>query len=483
MTVFAPFHHPARGRDGAPAARRFAASIGAMGLLVVLLAGCGGSSDGATADTTTTTEPEKVCSPMDHGAKGDGTTLDTEALQATIDDCAGGVVEVPSGTYSTGSLVLPSGSTLRLADDAVLRGTTDLADWTEKALIWVSEADDVVIEGGTIEGNGPHWWEEFKAGRRRAGNVVQIADSTNVTVRDVTLRESPSWTLKIIRTDGVLVDGVTIRNPVVAWPEAANTDGIDIVSSSNIEIADCDIETADDAIALKTEEGMGPVEGVEVHGCTLAGWAHGFHIGLETWDDVRDVVFRDSVIRASQESNPGTTYFAAISLVSMYGADIEGVTIEGITIEDTQVPLFLRVQGGGGYPDGVEVEPGSMTDVVIRDVTVANATKTSAILGDPRSPIGSLTLEGIDIVSTEVGTAEDAARPFDYAALDLYASPRLLPALPAHGIYFAFVDGPVTIEDVNVTRAEGDERPLLVLEDADAVDPSSFGDDVEAVTR
>ena len=281
----------------------------------------------------------------------------------------------------------------------------------------------------------------------------------------------------------MLADGVTIRNPVLPWQESANTDGIDIVSSSDVEIADCDIEPADDDIVLKTKEDTGPIERVEVHGCTLAGWAHGFHIGLETWGDVRDVVFRDSTIRASQDSNPGTRYMAAVSLVSMYGAEIDDVTIEGITVEETKTPLFVRVQGGGGYPKNQKLEPGSISDVVVRDFEVRDASGASAFLGDPRSPLGPMTLDGITIASTEVGTAEDGAKAFDFPALELYPSPRLLGVLPAAGFYFAYVDGPVSTKDVRFTAADGEGRPDVILEDADAVDTAGFVGDATIVTR
>jgi polygalacturonase len=401
-----------------------------------------------------------------------------------MDECVGGVVEIPGGTYATGSLRPPSGSTIRLADDAVLRGTTRLEDWTEGGLIFVGNVENVAVEGGTIEGNGPHWWEEFKAQRERPGNLVLISDSRNVSLRNVTLRESPGWTLHILRAENVLADGVRIRNPVAPFPEAANTDGIDIVSSRDVEIANCDIETADDAVVLKTQEGMGPVTNVEVHGCTLAGWAHGFHIGLETWEDVSDVVFRDSVIRASRESNPGTTYFAAVSLVSMYGADISDVTVERVTVEATQAPLFLRVQGGGFYPTEVRVEPGSLKNVVIRDYVVRNATNASVISGVPTSPLGPMTLENITIDSIEGGTAEDAALPFNDGALDLYPSPRFVGKLPAYGFYFRDVQGPVGTANIRVSPSGAEEgRPLVILERADGVDTSGFVSDATIVRR
>jgi polygalacturonase len=401
-----------------------------------------------------------------------------------MDECVGGVVEIPSGTYATGTLYPPSGSTIRLARDAVLTGTTNQSDWAKDGLLLVDHAEHVVIEGGVIEGSGPHWWDEFKAGRWRPAHLVQIGDSRSVTIRNVTLRESPAWTLNIIRSEDVLADGLTIRNPVVEYPDAANTDGIDIVSSRNVEIANCDVETSDDGIAIKTKTGMGPVSDVDVHGCTLAGWAHGFTIGLETWQDISDVVFRDSVIRASRYSNPGTTYFGAVALVSMYGADISDVTIERINVEATQAPLFLRVQGGGGYPTTTQVEPGSLKNVIIRDYSVRNATRASGIFGDPRSPLGPMQLRNIRIESIEGGTAADANLPINDVLLNYYPSPRILGTLPAYGFYFRDVAGPVETRNIRVTSAAAqEERPQVIVERADGVDTRGFGRDATIVRR
>src|SRR5262249_526158 len=64
----------------------------------------------------------------DHGAKGDGTTLDTAALQAAIDTCTGdggGTVLVPAGAFHIGAIELKSNVTLRIAAGGKLLGSAD----------------------------------------------------------------------------------------------------------------------------------------------------------------------------------------------------------------------------------------------------------------------------------------------------------------------------------------------------------------------
>ena len=83
----------------------------------------------------------------------------------------------------------------------------------------------------------------------------------------------------------------------------------------------------------------------------------------------------------------------------------------------------------------------------------------------------------------QVAFDQGVAKAFDFPALELYPSPRLLGVLPAAGFYFAYVDGPVSTKDVRFTAADGEGRPDVILEDADAVDTAGFGGDATIVTR
>src|SRR6202035_482469 len=89
---------------------------------------------GAPAKTATTSDDlgTRVYNIRDFGAKGDGKTLDTAALQAAIDACTrdgGGTVLVPSGTFVVGTTELKSNVILHLAASATLLGSGDGKDY------------------------------------------------------------------------------------------------------------------------------------------------------------------------------------------------------------------------------------------------------------------------------------------------------------------------------------------------------------------
>lgn len=247
---------------------------------------------------------------LDYGAIGDGAVNDAPAIQRAIDTCAaegGGVVWVPGGhTYLTGQLTLRSHVTLNLVSGATLLGSLDPADYPEGALIQADGAENLAITGtGTIDGQGVKFMREdrtyiYALDRLRdfRPRFIMLTRCRNVTLRDVTLRDSALWCVHLLGCEDVLIQGIRILNDL----KVPNCDGIDPDRSRNVRISDCYIQAADDAIVLKARAGydeLGPCENITVTGCTLLTRSAGLKIGTESHGDIRNVVFDSCVVLGS----------------------------------------------------------------------------------------------------------------------------------------------------------------------------------------
>ncbi len=211
-------------------------------------------------------------------ADGDGVTNSTKAIQKAINDCAkagGGLVTFKPGSYVTGALFLKSNVNLRIDKDVTLLGSQDDADYPllptrvagiemkwPAALINVNDQKNVKISGeGTIDGHGEKWWERYWSlrvkyelrGLRWASDydaqrvrLMVVWKSSDVTVENLSLKRSGFWTVQVVYSDHVTVDGIRISEN-----GGPSTDGVDIDSSSNILVQNCDIDNNDDDICLK----------------------------------------------------------------------------------------------------------------------------------------------------------------------------------------------------------------------------------------
>lgn len=226
------------------------------------------------------TESETVClSVTDFGAKGDGVSDDTAAIQTAINAVAeGGRVYVPKGIYYIRPIILKSNMTLELEKDAVLLGSVKEADYP----VWPGELSDMVtgekyqcatwegcpaschqpfisahraknvsiIGRGEIDGNAQNsgWWinpKERKIGRPR---LFFINDCDNVTLHGITVRNSPSWTIHpFFSRDFSLLDA-----RVNAPKDSPNTDGCDPESCDGVKIIGTVFSVGDDCIAIKS---------------------------------------------------------------------------------------------------------------------------------------------------------------------------------------------------------------------------------------
>lgn len=283
--------------------------------------------------------PRAVFDVHDHGARGDGTTPDTAAIQRAIDAAAakgGGRVLLRAGRrYLTGPLTLKGGIDFHLEGDAVLLVSVRAEDYPDPlaGVLHAKGADGLTISGtGTIDGRSPEFMESYdaegewwvpKAFRPR---LVVLENCEGLRIRDLTLRRAPSWTIHLVGCRKVLIDHVTIRNQM----DVPNCDGIDPDHCQDVEIRNCHIICGDDAIVIKTTARYpqyGPSRNIVVRDCVLETQDSGLKIGTETIQDIHDVLFercevvqgcRGCTIQLRDQGNVFNVVFRDIRFTSRY---------------------------------------------------------------------------------------------------------------------------------------------------------------------
>ena len=250
---------------------------------------------------------------LDFGAKGDGQTKDTAAIQKALDACGdngGGTVLVPEGIFLTGSLTLRANTTLQLSARADLLGSPDIADYPienvrwegefregHRALICATNAADITISGGAIFGP-PLTLGKLR--NPRGPLLVELTGCTNAVLENFTTQYQQLWSIHTLFCNHLTARNLTLRTV------GANGDGIDIDSCDGVLIDRCDINTGDDAISLKSGRGLAaqnlsrPTQNVVIRNCRLQSSifaALGF--GTEMSGGIRNV--QDSGIASSPE--------------------------------------------------------------------------------------------------------------------------------------------------------------------------------------
>lgn len=395
----------------------------------------------------------------DYGARGDGTTANTAAIQQAIDAAAreAGTVVFPAGTYLTGALFVKSGVTLRLDKGVTLRGSRNIDDYPmlptriagiemrwPAALVNVYKQSKAAITGeGTIDGDGKVFWDQYWALRKdyqprglrwasdydaRRPRLVQVFDSTGVKIGGgLRLRRSGFWTVHVCYSEDVSVDGVSIDNNEEG--HGPSTDGIDIDSSRKVLVANADIAVNDDALVLKAgrdADGLRvnrPTEDVVIRDVTVRASKGGIVFGSETSGGFRNI---EAYRLRFDEKTPVGILFKSSHTRGGWG---ENIRLHDITMNGTPVVMRVNMDWNPNYSN--TIIPPEVKDVPehwkvmtlpvprekgiarFRDVRVWNIKATGAksafeVAAYPEAPLRGFRFENLDIEAKTGGYLRDA---------------------------------------------------------------------------
>jgi polygalacturonase len=441
----------------------------------------------APADTTPSTLGTRVYNITDYGAKGDGATLATQALQAAIDACTkdqGGTVLVPAGVFVIGTVEMKSNVTLRIAaqgkllgsadgkqyhaaDEIPLRGDSTLNDGNV-GLIYAVNAENVTFEGpGTIDGQGAQFRSPVRgtpppSGRGGADRPYHILlhRCKNVRIRDMFLVNCAFHSIRIIQSSYVWIDGIHIHNRV-----NGNNDGFHFISSEYVHISNVDVQTQDDACAL-----FGTCRFVTVNNSTFSTRWSVFRFG---GGNPENVTISNCIIHE--------TFGCPIKMQFAPDAKVQNLMFSDLILKDVTGPITISLNNRRRNETAPPAEKGFLRNVTFRGIraSVVSEGRQYADInfnqgyrpGETRqcivlnaldgTVIEDVTFDDVRITYAGGGTLEEARREIPQVAGEYFE----VGTPPAYGLYARNVRG-LALNNVRFDVEKADQRPAIVLDHA-----------------
>jgi len=430
----------------------------------------------------------------DYGAKGDGATLNTVAIQKAVDACSkagGGSVIIPCGRYVSGTIELRSNVCVHLEDGAVLLGSTDLDNdfrpdetmayqkfqdtshsFFHHSLFFGEHLENVSFTGnGTIDMQSV-WEKDFtRSEYRRGAKPVALKECKNVLVESITIKGATDLALYFAGCETVRVAHVVID---------CHIDGISPDSCKDVVITNCIVRSGDDGIVPKSSYTLGKLKFMEnlvISNCVVSSRCNAIKLGTESNTGYRNVSISNCTIY--------NTRYAGIALEIVDGGLIEGVSISNITMRNVGTPFFIIIGDRRRGPEGTDI--GEIRNVIIDNVVATGTYEswaaihnskvepngpiqepeiiTSTITGLPGHPVKNLMISNVRLVVQGGGTKEDAAREVPELPKTYAESNKFGKWPPAYAMWFRHVED-LSLHNISVGYESPDLRPAFGFVDA-----------------
>lgn len=472
----------------------------------------GGSAAGAARSATDPARPaaaaagapvlDDIFDVRSFGAKGDGVTIDTDAINQAIAAAAanktapaggpGGTVYFPAGTYASYSIHLASNVALYLAEGATILAATPAGSqgydppeepgagnnyqdfghshW-HNSLLWGVGLNNVTIYGpGTIDGKGLVTGGSNESTPGQGNKILALKQCSNVLIKDITMYRGGHFCILPTGVNNFRMDGLVIDT---------NRDGIDIDCCKNVRLQNTTVNSPnDDAIVLKSSYALDEAistENVTIDNCMVSGYSLGTLLDGTYQGGSYGATGR---IKFGTESNGGFKNIAisnilfdhcrGLALETVDGALLQDVTISNITMRSVQTPIFMRLGARMRGPSGLTI--GSFQRVSISNVTINDADPRypSTIAGIPGHPIQDVRISNVRQYLVGGLTPADANQnPPELE--NAYPENNMFGTLPAYGFYIRHA-GNIEMNDVAVHFEQQDTRPAFVLNDVTTAD-------------
>ncbi|MGN6180466.1 MAG: glycoside hydrolase family 28 protein [Mucilaginibacter sp.] len=405
---------------------------------------------------------KRIIEVNEFGAVADGKTLTTGAIQKAIDKCfadGGGVVTFKPGKYLTGSIFIKSGVVLNVPKGVEVLGSQNLADYPEidtrvagiemrwpAALINIIGQRNAAVSGeGLINAQGKVFWDKYWSMRKeydpkglrwivdydaKRPRTLLVSNSSDITIKQITLQQAGFWTVQLLYSTQVTVDGIIVRNNIDG--HGPSTDGIDIDSSTYILVQNCDIDCNDDDFCLKAGrdwDGLRvnkPTEYVLIRKCIARRGGGLLTLGSETSGGIRHVL-------ATDLESYGTGNGLNIKSATTRGGTIEDIHFQNVVMNGVGTAFQFTMNWNPSYsysklPEGynmdnipphwkkmlTKVEPPErgiphFKDVYVNNVKVTGAKKAAInAIGMEQSVLDNFHFNNISIEAATAGNIQFA---------------------------------------------------------------------------